>query len=60
MRYACNISKSGVLRYLVHDVSVLRPGKLSASVSVGQRGGEEGGQSRWARFKANVPSVSMP
>ncbi len=58
MRYACNISKSGVLRYLVHDVSVT--GKLSASVSVGQREGEEGGQSCWARFKANVPSVSTP
>ncbi len=38
-----NISESGFLRYLTHDISVLRPGKFSASVSAGQRGSGEGG-----------------
>ncbi len=38
-----NISESCFLLYLIHDVSVLRPGKFSASVRAGQRGSGEGG-----------------
>ncbi len=55
-----NISESGFLCYLVHDVNVLRPGKFSASVSAGQRGVGRGDNRARAQFKATVPSVTTP